>query len=213
MANPDERLVEHLMLLYGRGRLALDGPNGLLALFYEKASDALRGHSISVAGRHLHVDDAQEPISDEVLNRLKMLWEQRLAAAQASASPASHAAELAAFGWWFASAKFDNTWAIDQLLEVLRLVGKVDADRRVVERLAVLVVDMPRQTVKCLHRIVEGDEKRWNILGWREHARMILAAAIQGSDSEARQAVDLVHRLGARGYLDFRDLLQEGPSS
>jgi len=37
---------------------------------------------------------------------------------------------------------------------------------------------------------------------------MILTTAIQGSDLEAWQAaVDLVHRLGARGFFEFRDLL------
>jgi hypothetical protein len=56
--------------------------------------------------------------------------------------------------------------------------------------------------------MVDGDKEGWSILGWREYARMILTTAIQGSDLEAWQAaVDLVHRLGARGFFEFRDLL------
>ncbi len=60
----------------------------------------------------------------------------------------------------------------------------------------------------------EGDKEGWGILGWREHVRTILTTAIQSSDLEARQAdVDLVYRLGARGYFEFRDLLPKVPFS
>lgn len=103
---------------------------------------------------------------------------------------------------------------MDQLTEVLRLVRKVDADWLVAERLAALATDKPRQAVECLRLMVEGDKKDWGILGWHEHARAILTTARQGSDPEAQQAaVDLVHRLGARGYFEFRDLLQNIPTS
>jgi len=56
--------------------------------------------------------------------------------------------------------------------------------------------------------MLDGDKEGLSIFGWREYARMILTTAIQGSDLEARQAaVALVHRLGARGFFEFRDLL------
>lgn len=200
------------MVLYWRGKLSLDESDGLLARFYAKASDALCGHAFSVEGRRLR--EAPETIPSEILDRLKTLWERRLAVAQAARPPASHAAELAAFGWWFTSAKFDDAWAIAQLIEVLKLVGKVEPDHMVVERLSLLAADMPRQAVGCLRLMIEGDKEGWGILGWREHARTILASAIQSTDAETRQAaVDLVHRLGARGHLEFRDLLQKVPSS
>src|SRR5207244_4207949 len=38
LANPEDRLAEHIMILYWRGKLALDGPDGLLVRFYAKAS-------------------------------------------------------------------------------------------------------------------------------------------------------------------------------
>ncbi len=209
MADPEERLAEHLMVLYWRGKLSLDEPDSLLARFYAKASDKLCGHAFSVRGRRLY--HAQEnTVPPEILDRLRILWEQRLDAAR-SATPLSHAVELAAFGWWFTSRKFDDVWAMAQLTEVLRLIGKVDADRRVVERLAALAVDMPQQVVECLHLMVEGDKEGWAIYGWREHARTILATAIQSYNAEACEAATtLVHRLGARGYLEFRDLLGGG---
>jgi hypothetical protein len=211
-ANSDECLAEHLMMLYWRGNLALDEPDGLLTRFYAKASDALCGHAFGREGRRLY--DTKETIPSGILDRLKMLWAQRLTVARADPSPTSHAAELAAFAWWFASAKFDNAWALNQLTEVLKLVGKVDVDHKVVERLAALAADMPRQAVQCLRLMVEGDTEGWRVHAWREHTRTILAAAIQNTDTQTRQvAVDLVHRLGACGYFEFRDLLPETSSS
>lgn len=212
LANPDERLAEHLMMLYWRGKLALDEPCGLLTRFYAKASHALCGHAFGIEGRRLH--DTEENIPSEILGRLKALWEQRLTTAQDDTSPASHAVELAAFSWWFASAKFDNAWALNQLTEVLKLVGKVDVDHKVVERLAALATEMPMQTVQCLRLMVEGDTEGWRVQAWRGPTRTILDVAIQSTDTQARQAaMDIVHRLGARGYFEFGDLLPKTASS
>ena len=73
---------------------------------------------------------------------------------------------------------------------------------------------MPRQAIECVRLMIEGDKEGWGILGWREHARTILRTIIQSANAGARQAaVDLVHRLGARGYREFRDLLPKAPSS
>ncbi len=217
LASPEESLAEHLMVLYWRGKLTLDESDGLLMRFYAKASDTLCGHAFSTEGRRFY--NTKETILPEVLGRLKALWERRLAAAQADPSPTSHAAELAAFGWWFASAKFDDTWALDQLTQVLNLrpseiVPRMrGVDHLVAERLARLVENNPRQVVRCLRLMVEGDVEGWRIRSWREHVRTILDTARQNPDMETRQAaVDLVHRLGARGYFEFRDLLQEAPS-
>jgi hypothetical protein len=209
MADPEERLAEHLMILYGRGKLALDEPDGLIVRFYARASDTLCGHAFSVEGRRFY--QAQETVPSEILDRFKTLWERRIAVAQIATPSTPHTAELAAFGWWFASAKFDAAWAMSQLAEVLRLVDKVDADRQVVERLAVLAADMPQQAVECLRLIVEGDKEGLRILSWRQHAWTILATARNSDNAETREAATtLVHRLGARGYLEFRDLLKGG---
>jgi hypothetical protein len=218
LADPDERLAEHLMILYWRGKLALDELDGLLARFYAKASDALCGYAFTTEGRRLY--DTKETIPSETVSRLKALWKQRLTAAQVDASPVSHAAELTAFGWWFASGKFDGAWALDQLMQVLNLaptkiVPRMQGvDRLIVERLAALAKDKPRQAVECLRLMVEGDTEGWRVRSWRGHTEAILTTAIQSSDLEAHQAaVDLVHRLGARGHFEFGNLLPRTPSS
>jgi len=208
LADPDERLAEHLMTLYWRGKLSFDEPDGLLARFYAKASDSLRSHALAFVGRSLH--STEEEIALQVVDRLQVLWQRRLDAARSGTPSTSHTAELAAFGWWFASAKFDDVWAIAQLKEALKLAGRVEREHLVVEHLATLAAEMPAHAVECLNLILEGDKEGWHIHGWRERARTILVAALQSTDDIVQQtAVDLVHRLCARGHLAFRDLLSE----
>lgn len=206
LADADEQLVEHLMIFYWRGKLDEDEPNGLLRQLWSRASDKLRGHALSFVGRALH--ETKDAIPVKVLQRLKKLWENRLAAAKEAPAPDSHKHELAAFGWWFVSGKFDDQWAMTHLAEGLKIAGKADPDHLVVERLAALVQRFPEEAVQCLEAVVRGDREGWSVYGWRDHGRMILAIALQ--DSKAKTAAeDLIHYLGSRGYSEFRDLLQK----
>ncbi len=202
LADPDERLAEHLMVFYWRGKLSLD--DSLLATFWEKGSDALRAHALAFVGQALKQTEGHIPV--ETRDRLKQLWEQRLAAAKKAQRPSDFEKEIAAFGWWFVSGKFDTEWVIAQLAEALQIVGKAEPDHMVVEKLAEIVETYPLEAVKFLKVIVEGDREGWGIYGWREYARNILTVALQ--DVNAKQkAEDLIQYLGSRGYLEFRDLL------
>jgi len=206
LTQPDECLSQHLMTLYWQGKLDLDEPGSLLARFFELASDKLRGYALEFIGRSLC--NTQDAIDPQILNRLQVLWDQRLEAARSSTEPSSYATELAAFSWWFSSTKFDDSWAIAQLKQVLELVGKVDPDFLVVERLAALADAMPEPAVECLELILKKDNKGWGIYGWRDEAKTILVTAIKGSNDTARQTAEaLIHHLGERGYWEFRELL------
>lgn len=207
--DPDYCLAQHLMTLYWRGKLSLEQPNSLLARFFELAPDELRGKSLEFIGRSLR--NTNEEIEPQILKQLQLLWEQRLDTARTATSPISHASELAAFGWWFVSEKFDNSWAIAQLKEVLELVGKVELERLVVKRLATLADAMPAPAVDLLRILLEGDNGTWRIYGWPDEARTILATALQGGNDETKKiATALINRLGEQGYLEFRELLSLG---
>jgi hypothetical protein len=206
LAKPDERLAQHLMTLYWRGKLNLDNLEGLLTRFYAKAPDALRGYALEFVGRSLR--NTKEAIEPQILNQLQLLWEHRLEAARTAAPAASHTTELAAFGWWFASGKFDDSWAIEQLKKALELVGQVEPDDLVVDRLAVLAEVMPDSAVECLKLVIEKGKRLGRIYFWRNQVKTILAKAIQGSNHQTRQsATALINRLGELGNRDFRELL------
>jgi hypothetical protein len=78
----------------------------------------------------------------------------------------------------------------------------------VAERLAALSTSMPAETLECLQLMIEGDKEGWGIEMWREHAKTILSSALHSADPIVQQAgEEVVHRLGAMGYFEFRDLL------
>jgi len=203
--DPDRELAEHLMVYYWRGKLDMDDPNGLLHAFWRKASDSIRGHAIAFIG--ISLENTEEEISSEILDRLKSLWEFRLT--QAKLVQTSHKAEMAAFSRWFVSGKLDKHWATQQLLEALKISGYAELDYVLLERLAALAQEMPNETVQCLKILVEGKINSWEIYAWRNEARTILASALQSSDLGARQAAqELVNYLGSHGYFEFLDLLK-----
>jgi hypothetical protein len=207
LGDPDDRLAEHLMTFYWRGKLNFGDPDGILSEFWRKAPDPIRGHALSFIGRSL--GQWKDIVPPQPLQRLKTLWEGRLAATKEAATPDNYIAEMSAFGWWFVSEKFEDAWAIKQLDEALKIADKVEREETVVERLAGLSQAMPREAVQCLEALVKGDKESWRIHGWRKHIWTILATALRETDHETRSAAEnLVHCLGSRGHLQFRDLLQ-----
>lgn len=203
-ANPDEHLAQHLMTYYWRGDLSLDTMQGLLARFYGKADDELRAKAMSFVGQSLQSTSGE--ISPEITARLRALWSARLESIRDH--PEAGQRELAAFGWWFVSGKLEDDWSLSQLKEVLRLFTreKLEQDRLVAERLAELCPRYPQQCLELLRLKIDGSLELGRL--WRNPARTILSTALTSDDADTRQnAQALVHRLGAKGYLEYRDLL------
>ena len=200
--DPDEHLAEHLMAFYWRGKLALDEPEGLLTQFFSKASDTLRGYALEFVGHSLYRE--KNPVPEQILVRLRALWEQRFMAASGYTTHNVGTNELAAFGWWFSSEKFDKVWAIAQLEAILKHNGRVEAAFMIVEYLAKLSSAMPLSVLKCLGLIIESDREEWRTSTWHEQVREILAHAHQSSDIDTRQeAKKVAERLLAQGYTDY----------
>ncbi len=102
-------IVRHLGGYYMLGGLPLQ--DGLLDAFYGKANAKLRGGLIEDVGfAFFHARE----VDAEVVRRAQELWLHRFAATEAGPG-AERQAELAPFGWWFASGKFEDVWALEQL--------------------------------------------------------------------------------------------------
>ncbi|GIW90644.1 MAG: hypothetical protein KatS3mg109_1076 [Pirellulaceae bacterium] len=202
LADPDNELAEHLMVFYWRGKLALD--DSLLMDFWDKASDDLRAHAIAFIGRALK--QTEEDIPAEVMNRLKDLWERRLEAATQAADQSQFEKEVSAFGWWFASGKLDIGWALDQLLASLKLGRRTQPVHMVLETLSATAHSHPLKSVRCLRRIAQGDPQGWELYAGRDDVRRILQLGMENTDAR-EETKQLIHCLGSRGFLGFRDLL------
>jgi hypothetical protein len=200
---PQERLAEHLMALYWRGRLGLN--EGLLPRFFEIAPDPIRKRAITWAGLVLSNEETKQPPAD-VIRRLRALWDWRLQLAEGFGP--ERAAELEDFGWWFASGWLGDDWAIRRLLAGLKVLPKTDPDHSVLERLAIAAQKFPLGAILSLERMIAGDERGWVVEVWRENVRAVLRAASPSRSPKVRTALrELVNRLAARGYVDFREFL------
>lgn len=208
LGDPDSRLASHLMILYWRGRLPLPPEDGLLQKFFSSAPDKIRGEAIGFVGRTLKNDTGE--IRAEVLERLKRLWVGRLETVAASPDKSLFRLELSQFGWWFVSGKFDDDWALDQLLATLRITRKAEADLWVAEKLRDLSAAKPDKAIECLSLMLDGDEEGWGMLGWRESAHKIVEAAVASPEAATREAARvLIHKLGGLGYFEYRQFLAE----
>lgn len=201
--DPAERLAEHLMFLYWWGRLSLQ--DELLCECFAKSSDKIRGHALHFIGFNLRNGEQPTPAT---MGRLAALYEARLNEARMATDKEKYQSELAAYGWWFASCKFEARWSISQLIEVLSIAPRLEVDFMVVERLASLGQEMPEECAECMRLLSDGLKDVNEIYGWQEHGRTVLSAAIKSGNAAARGiAIKLINRLESRGYSGFRDLL------
>ena len=90
-----------------------------------------------------------------------------------------HARELAAFGWWAASGKFDESWAIDQLTDLLSHPDKVTPEGHVLQWLANVAAQRPRDAVRCLDLFAEHCNWDFRLEVWNGHVVSILRAALR----------------------------------
>ena len=202
---PEDRLAEHLMVYYCLGALEFKSPDGLLDTFYATARDELRGHAMRFVGTS--VSHWLEGAPSQIFDRLRQLVDRRLEAARQAANSADFVQELANFGWWFASEKFDERWSLQTLLAVLRLTRKAEGEMDVVKLLAARCARYPVECVTALRLMIEGDRDRWLLLAVENDAMALLRQALGSNNPEAvLGARRLAEELIARGYFGFRVL-------
>jgi hypothetical protein len=194
------------MTVYWHGDIGLGSGDDLLSKFFAKAPGPLRAEAVQFLGIAL----AQETSAPaEVLDRLKRLWESRR---DATGHQAGRAEELAAFGWWFVSGKFDEPWAVAQLTDILARARKVAPEHQVMQWLADVATRLPREAMRCLELFAEGCNWDFHLTIWNAAVNAILSTALLDSDAEIRlEAANLIDQLGSRGHRMFRSLLQ-GPT-
>jgi hypothetical protein len=194
------------MVFYWLGALDLDAEDHLLEEFYVNAADHVRGHAIRFVG--ISVAGWQDQVPPEVFPRLQALFDRRLQQATHAAAAGDFSNEMAHFGHWFVSEKFDDDWSIQQLLAALRVSTKVLPEMDVVKRLSELCPLYPVECVACLRLIIEGDTEGWILLGIENDARALLSQALASNHSDgALSAKRLIEEFIAKGQFGFRTLL------
>jgi hypothetical protein len=190
------------MGFFWHGNLELDGSDGLIGLFWNKAPLELRRKALQAVGRWLHT---KEPIDLEILKRLRSLWEWRV---QTVSEMQSDPKELSSFSWWFSSGQFDDEWAIDQLEQIQKTGALVEVNFDFMQRLVRIAATMPVRVVRCLDIIVRQQRSLWMLcLGHADEIRSILSEALKGNADATAGAKGLINYLASAGFRQFGDLL------
>ena len=207
---PEMRLVEHVALLYLWGKIGLQS-DSLIDVLFSVAPHQASTHVMEYLGRAAY---EAKKLPHDVVERLKTIWEWRLRQVGGPANLSN--GELAAFGWWFATAQLDAPWALSHLEEVLKRTGINASNLQVLDRLSTLFAEYPLETLRCLKLFVDGNTDPWFFLSERKQtgAWSILKQGMSSVETTIRaQAEEIVHLLGSKGYLEYRDLLRKGAAA
>jgi hypothetical protein len=114
--------------------------------------------------------------------------------------------EFKEFGWWFASGKFDDLWALSQLFNALQISNEVSVNHEVMKKLTTLVIKYPKEVLDCVDLMIKGDNEGWKIYYWREPLKEILTAGMKTAFKA--KAREIINYLGSRGYQELEELLE-----
>ena len=201
-ANPNESLADHLMILYWIGHLKLD--DALLTEFYDRAPDELRAHALEFVGRALKNSDN---VPAEQIERLKTLWQKRLAANTEKGKERKSSKELAQFAVWFWSGKFDDDWALEQLIACMKASEDFEREFFVLERLTQISEKMPLKSLLALELLIKAAHRKRNYFHGEKEARTIIENGARSLDATAqKKAREIANYLLSLRYFEFRDL-------
>jgi len=199
-----KRLAEHLMGFYWNGIIGVDERDGFFDRFWIGAPAEVRRHALWNLGRWIY--NWKEPLDAALKKRLMSLWERCLSTAEESGDRDSYRREIAQFGWWFCSEKLPEEWAIEQLQAALDFAGRAEPDHLIYEKLATMCLRLPGDSVNLLAKLVAMTSP-WQIGAHEKDVWKVLETAVDSGGSAKDEALKLVNALGARGILNFRDLL------
>ena len=199
---PMNHLGEHLMILYGRGQLELDEDEGLLRNFIANTQPDIRRHAISFVGDSV---SGEEKIPGEVIDRFMALWE--IYWNGPGKKDAEGKFDVCLFGTWFASGKFPDQWAIDQLEKFVNVNPTPEPDHEIIQQLEKICQADIAKAVRIVDLMARGDKEGWRTYTWKNEARQILEKAMKAGGEARIQGERVIDYLGRRGYTDFGDLL------
>jgi len=198
------RLGEHLMLLYARGLLSLHSPEETFRTFLGRRHPQIRRHSFGFIGRVL---GREETVDNVVNERLQVLWDHYWN--DSGKNDAAEQPDSQLFGTWFISGKFDPQWSLDRLEQFTEVAPCPQPDYEVVKRLSHLAASAPDQTFRIIGTMIKCRAEHGGNSSWIRDSRPVFQAALAASPATRQEARALIDSLGRRGFLDFRDLLDD----
>ena len=205
-ARTGESLADHLMVAYWRGLEELGDANGLLTLFYLNASDDVRAHAVWYLWRA--IEDVKPTSDSEVWQRLRTLWESRVATVAQASDSSGYRQELSAFGWWLSVAPEELDTLCPLIKAIIPYLDERHQTANVVEYLASHAHAHPALAAELLLQLIQREQ--WSVFRGQEETRTTLTEAMHSGDPRAREfAEGAINLLGEeRGDYSYRDLLE-----
>jgi len=170
------------------------------------APPAVTGWALRSVGHSLWEDKG---IPKVCLERFRKLWNWRVKSREGVSNLPDE--ELAAFVSWFASGRFDDEWALPYLQTAIDRSKTAELSSPVLERLADITNRYPEDCLKCVRSMLKAEEGLWVFDLKDRGIWRLLKQAVAHQDPNVRdEAIRIINLIGAKGYLQYRELLPPG---
>jgi hypothetical protein len=198
-----KHFVQHLALHYWHSDMNLSD-NSIMKTLLDTADMKYIKELTNFVGFRLYKSKGVDTKQEE-LEKLAELWE---AIVKITQDDDTKIEALEEFGSWFASAKFDPKWALEQLTYAVSKTGKIHLDFAALEYMKTLVEEYPIESLTALSTMVDGARERWAISSWSENATAIIRTAYNSSDEDVKKSAKaLANKLVAKGYTEYRSII------
>lgn len=203
-------LIRHIVQAYLVNSGDLTDSTNLISTFFQISSPDQQAFVMHFIGISLYRN--KSTYSPQIIERLQTLWEFRLSSYESAPDQNPRKNELAEFGLWFISDKFDEQWALENLLKVLELgiTPVIIWLSKVIERLANLSNINPDSTVTCLALIFRLNPLNELYNTKSNEVRRILLNGLNSTNIVTKQSAEkLKDTFVKEGLWQFRELKSE----
>lgn len=208
-AQPPLKLIEHLIILYGRGDLGDSPKSTLIEFLLNDAPTDIRVHAFEFLGRSIF-DINDLPVS--TLKRFKELWNSY--SDTNLTHDVSHIGSSPQYGYFLASPHFLSQWSLTQLIRLSKLVGVPQPAHLIAEQLHNLGDINLHETLELLDVITRSQtplpyNRTWEIQPFIDPSYNLLSAGLDRNQPTTVQSLSkqIIDRLGRFGYMQFGTLV------
>lgn len=211
--DPEEGLVEHLMIAFFNGWIELD--DDLLKQFFNKAPVELRGQAAEflTTGFETLIEKPDKKTSE----RLKRYWKMRLL--EISKKPSENIEEAVEFTGWINNTPLEKKETFDLLYKTLELTdGKLGEGRSnydFMEGIYETAQDCKLVVLQCLNKAMNDERMARDLFHHEEKAKELMESVVKLPDEYPdvqeirREAIKLIDAYGRRHVHQLRSFYEK----
>lgn len=196
--NPVIRMGEHLVILYLRGEVELEG---IITKFFTASDLNSRVKSMKFAG---YVLEKEQNLTSEVLTRARQIWSfywENWGVSDANNTPHSWP-----FLSWVLCQKLPFGWILDQIEFFLESTPAGTLNQRILKAIVPYSEESIERILPILDKTLRNSNK-WQLHSYVDDAFSLLQIAMTGPESIREQAKVIINYLGRLGFHKFLKLL------